>query len=92
MADLTIWKATLKPVGMQLVEMPIGAEILCAREQREEMCIWYRCDPNAPKESRTIAIVGTGHPAPSGRDARYIDTVSLRGGALIFHVFEWVRP
>lgn len=83
----TICKATLKPAYAQQIEVPAGAELLCAREQFEEICVWFRCDPTAPKEKRDIAIVGTGHDAP-GSEGRYLGTASLRGGALMFHVFE----
>lgn len=82
----TIWKAVLKPADVQEIEVPAGAELLCAREQYEEICVWFRCDPTAAKVGREVTIVGTGHPAPP--DGRYIGTASLCGGQLIFHVFE----
>lgn len=85
----TIWKATLKPIDAQQIEVPEGAELLCAREQHEQICVWFRCNPSAPKELRDIAIVGTGHPAPNS-EGRYIGTASLMGGNLMFHVFERV--
>jgi hypothetical protein len=85
--DRTIWKEILQPASVQEINIPAGAELLCAREQREEICVWYRCDPSAPRESRSIAIVGTGGSAPNG-ESRYIGTASLHGGNFIFHVFE----
>ena len=85
--ERTIWKAELKPVDVQEIEVPAGAELLCAREQSETICVWFRCDPKAAKERRKIAIVGTGHAAPA--DGRYLGSASLSGGALIFHVFAW---
>ena len=85
-----IWKTVLELTGgAQQIEVPIGAELLCAREQYEQICVWFRCDPTAPKEKRDIAIVGTGHDAP-GNEGRYLGTASLQGGALMFHVFERV--
>lgn len=89
LAQRTIWKAVLQPTDAQQIEVPAGAELLCAREQFEKICVWFRCDPAAPKEKRDIAIVGTGHAAPNG-EGRYIGTASLQGGALMFHVFERV--
>ena len=83
----TIWKAVLQPTDAQQIEVPAGAELLCAREQFEQICVWFRCDPTAPKERRDIAIVGTGHAAP-GNEGRYLGTASLHGGSLILHVFE----
>lgn len=84
----TIWKTILKPETVQRVVVPAGAEILCAREQYDDICIWYRCDPHAPKETRSIAVIRTGTAAPD--DGRFLGTASLRGGALMFHMFE--RP
>lgn len=84
----TIWKVTLEPADVQAIQAPEGAEMLCAREQHEQIAVWFRCDPSKPRTARTIAIVGTGHPAPDLGDGRYLGTASLRGGALMFHVFE----
>jgi len=83
----TIWKVVLKVTDVQEISVPAGAELLCAREQREDICVWFRCDPSAAIEPRKIAIVGTGNPAPA--DGRYLGTASLRGGQLMFHVFAW---
>lgn len=83
----TIWKAQLQPTEVQEIAVPIGAEMLCAREQHNEICVWYRCDPTAVLEHRKIAVVGTGHAAPP--DGRYLGTASLHGGQLMFHVFTW---
>lgn len=82
----TIWKTILKPADVQTIEVPEGAELLCAREQFEQICVWFRCDPSASKTQREVAIVGTGHPAPA--DGRYLGTAALHGGNLMFHVFE----
>jgi len=83
--ESTIWKSVLFPVNIQEIEVPAGAEMLCAREQNEQVCVWYRCNPMAAKEKRTIEICGTGHPAPKGR---HLGTASLIEGSLILHVFE----
>lgn len=82
-----IWKATLIPADVQPVKVPRGAEFLCAREQHEQICVWFRCDPSQPEITRRIAIVGTGNPAPDA-EGRYLGTASLQGGAFMFHVFE----
>lgn len=90
---MVIWKTVLQRVDVQQIEIPAGAEILLAREQIdhreqiEQVCVWYRCDPSAPLETRTIVIVGTGNKKLSA-DGRYLGTASLRGGQLMYHVFE----
>lgn len=82
----TIWKTVLAVTDVQEIEVPAGAEFLCAKEQNNAICVWHRCDPFAPKERRKIAIVGTGHAAPA--DGRYLGSVSF-SGSLVFHVFAW---
>lgn len=89
MTNCTIWKIALKDMGRQEIPVPVGAELLCAREQFEDICIWFRCDSSKPLEKRAIAVVGTGHPAED--DWHYLGTASLRGGNLIFHVFERIN-
>lgn len=88
----TVWKTVLKPVDVQEVEVPTGAEFLHVAEQHGEICAWYRCDPHADKIKRTLAIVGTGHGAPDADQGRYIGTAMMRGGALVLHVFEPRAP
>lgn len=83
---LTIWKVILEPADVQDIEVPEGAELLTAREQHEQLCVWFKCDPSKPPSKRRLAICGTGHPAPEG--ARYVGTGLLDGGQLVFHVFE----
>jgi hypothetical protein len=82
----TIWKATLKAATVQYIMVPEHAELLTAREQNEELCVWFKCNPDNEVVHRQIAVVGTGHPAPDG--ARYVGTGFLQGGQLVFHVFE----
>lgn len=81
----TVWKQVLRPTDVQEIMVPMGTEFLCAREQHEEICVWFRCDPSQSVEARWIAVVGTGNPAPD--DGTYIGTASLKSGLLMFHVF-----
>jgi len=85
----TIWKTALKAIDVQDIEVPEDAELLTARDQHEQLCIWFKCDPSKPKTKRRIVICGTGHPAPEG--AKYVGTGFLQGGQLVFHVFERIE-
>jgi hypothetical protein len=88
----TVWKQVLDIADSQELMLPAGAELLTAREQYDAPCVWFRCDPNAPKTPRTIIMAGTGHQhVPSPEQGRYVGSCSLRGGGLIFHVFERVQ-
>lgn len=81
----TIWKIALSPIDKQEVQIPDGAQLLCAREQHDTICIWFACDPRAPTVPRRIAIVGTGHPAPL--QGQYLGTAHMLGGRAVFHIF-----
>ena len=72
--------------------MPRGAKILSANVQDTLPTIWFLCDPAEPIELREIHIIGTGHDAPHPADVKFkfIDTVLLKGGTLVVHIFE--RP
>jgi hypothetical protein len=86
---LTIWKVVLKIADDQDIEVPADADILTAREQYGEFCLWFRCRPENPKVKRRIRVCGTGHPtAPSPEESRYLGTAALLDGSLIFHAFE----
>lgn len=82
---MTIWKYQLLMTDEQCVNLPRGAEILCAQIQRGAPCIWVKCDPKLPTSARRIFIYGTGHEIGAAYK-RYIGTVQC--GDLVFHVFE----
>lgn len=84
----TIWKTVLAPQSVQEVEVPQGAEFLCAREQHGSLAVWFRCDPTAPKDHRKLAVCVTGGDAPSPEQGRYLGTALLYDGTLVCHIFE----
>lgn len=84
----TIHKTILEISDKQSITIPSDAEIICAREQFDNVCIWYSCS-DVPLSVRWIFIVGTGHPLPN-QNTKYLGTASLREGNLILHVFEAV--
>ena len=89
MSAVTIWKETLRSAHEQEISVPAGAELLSAREQRDHICVWFKCDPEKPREKRVIRIHVTGSDAPPlGNAWRFLGTASFQGGDLIYHVFE----
>jgi hypothetical protein len=82
----SVWKTILRIANVQDIEVPKDAELLTARDQHEQICVWFKCNPANPTTKRRIAMVGTGHPVPEG--ARYVGTGFLDGGQLVVHVFE----
>ena len=90
-----IFKYPLDVTDVQTLKLPVGATILTAMNQFETICIWAKISTtsyDAKKfRDRTIYIFGTGNPVPNV-EMKYINSVALEGGRLIFHVFESLAP
>lgn len=84
---MKIWKWQIEITDRQTVMMPDGAKLLDVQMQGDTCCVWALCDETAPKKPRHIAIYGTGNPVPD-EPGVYVATFQVRGGALVFHVFE----
>lgn len=91
----TIWKYSLETVltvGHGTIALPAGARLIAVQAQRNVPQLWAMVDPDAPREARHFAIVGTGHAFNSIVDnGNYLGTFQMHGGALVFHAFE-VHP
>jgi len=90
-----IWKyildsATLLTHDFLTYNVPKNGIILHVDEQFDEICVWVEVDPDAPKEQRHFKVYGTGHLIPDHDivNRRYLGSVKLMKGALVFHVFE----
>ncbi len=81
------YKYPLKVDRRQMVEMPLGAIILSAQFQGNNLCLWARVDTDKPPVNRIIHIYGTGHEMES-HIHRYIGTAQMPHDILVFHVFE----
>ena len=87
----TIYKYNLSfPIDtIQEVEMPYGAQIISAKNQKEQICIWAIIDEEEERhEYRKFEICGTGTPIESKKEMKFIDTVLMSQGTFVFHVFE----
>lgn len=84
-----VWKYDVPIDDYFELNMPIGAQVLTVDVQAERPCLWALVDPDMPKEKRRFRFAGTGHPInePENR-LRFINTFQMRGGSLIFHIFE----
>lgn len=82
-------------VDEQGVEMPQGAQILCAQWQEStgRICLWALCDlrdyGESVKERHIIRIFATGQPIDEKEliGLAYLSTVQISMG-LVFHVFR----
>ncbi len=78
----------------QLLEIPDGAEILCAKDQYGQICIWAFVDPEAPKVFIEILKFGTGEPISDPQKLSYIDTVAskISDFEFVWHIYRRMIP
>jgi len=81
-----IYKYSVGIVSRQAIIMPKNAAILSIQFQDGSLCMWALVNPEAPNESRTFAVIGTGHDFPHDVDWTYLATV--QDGSYIWHIFE----
>lgn len=88
-----IWKFAL-PIGEMDYEifhdMPRGAKVLSAGNQRENLVIWAEVVPSHVRCKRRFMILPTGdsHDPPIPVNARFVATVLFEGGGLVVHVYD----
>lgn len=49
--------------------------------------MWAEVDPSLPQVLRRFSVYGTGHRMPDD-SGRYIGSIMLQNGDLVFHVYE----
>jgi hypothetical protein len=75
------------------LQLPAGAQILSVMEQKNEIVL-YAIVNTSVEVTKTISVrvVGTGHAVDFDlNEYGFVGTVSLHGGALMFHVFCFDR-
>ncbi len=82
-----VWKYPINVTDRQAVRMPAGSTVLSCQFQGDQLCLWAMVNPDVSlRETRIVYVIGTGHKIPDV-PLRFISTVQMIGGALIFHVF-----
>jgi len=89
---MVVWKFVLATIptdvrDRQVLEMPVGAQMLTVQMQDDLLCLWALVDPNAPRASYTFRIAGTGHNIEEEK-LLYIGSVLLFNDTIVFHVFQ----
>jgi hypothetical protein len=89
--SLQVWKFPIEYNDEIEVKMPAGARLLHVAEQYDAPCIWALVDPSADRVTRRFRLAGTGHPIniPMNKLV-HVGTLLIRGGQLVFHLFEIV--
>lgn len=88
MSDTAVWKFTLPIEDTAVIDMPTGAEVLSVAAQHGDLQLWARVSTHARPEPRTFHVRGTGHPLLDAATGRFIGTVQMRNGTLVWHIFE----
>lgn len=89
---ITIWKYPLAATQENKFAVPAGAKLLCAQSQHDWPNAWFEVEDSNPKEERTLYMFGTGHKIDVPLDTiRYVDTLQIQGGQLVFHVYEKIK-
>ena len=73
------------------LRLPEFARVLCVAERGGTGHMWVFCDPkhgSAKMVTRRFRVIGTGHEIPDAGMLDYIGTFFMRGGNLVWHVFE----
>lgn len=87
---MTIYKFPAPINDEVALSMPVGAVVLSVALQAGEPVLWALVTPTAGYEQRRFHWRGTGHPADGL--GRFIGTVLMHGGVLVFHLFEAATP
>lgn len=87
---MTIWKFILQLTDVQTLWVPEGTVFFHAAEQMGNLTLWGWVDSENPSEERTIAVVGTGNPAPRSYEAQHLGTV-LASSGFVWHIFEALK-
>lgn len=83
-----IWKYEMHILEEFTIEMPVGAEVLSVQVQDGLPYIWALVEPENERASRMFSLRGTGHPAGDLCGVKFIGTFQMRGGMLVFHLFD----
>lgn len=85
-----IWKFEIPAQSNSQVELPHGCEILSVGSQGDSVFMWGKFpEENQERlDTREFEVYGTGHPIPGDVKRKFIGTVHMYGGSLVFHIFE----
>ena len=86
--NATIWKFKLQPHDSQILHIKGLIKVLSVAEQYGGIVLYALIDPSHETPTKVpIYVVGTGHDFEWDLARRFLGTVLLMGGRLMFHVF-----
>jgi hypothetical protein len=86
---MRVFKYEIPIADESKIRLPIGAQILSVGQQNKGIYLWALVDPGEQRTKQHIfRIAGTGHEIADMAEWKFIGTVMMYDGALVFHVFE----
>ncbi len=82
----SIWKFELPISGK--IQMPRNSKILSVQAQHEVPVIWAEVQTENEKEERSFEYFETGEELPNKAPMKYLGTVHLGNGKLVWHIYE----
>ena len=83
----TVYKYPLQHTDEQILEVPVGSQILSVANQSDTIVLYALVDTEVKQmQNISIYIHGTGH-VVYGEDIVFVGTVPFFRGNLMFHVF-----
>lgn len=82
----TVFKYPIPISSRFILDLPRGATILTAQDQGGNAQLWAEVEPEAPKVTRYLSIVGTGHEVLG--NSKYICTFQQE--PFVWHLYERV--
>ena len=70
------------------LHLPVDAQVLSVSERGGTAHMWILLSPEKKIEERHFRVIGTGRPIPDAANLRFVGTVLLSAGRLVWHVFE----
>ena len=88
-----IFKYVIPVTDESELQLPAGAQILSVMGRRNEIVLYAIVNTSVEVlKTVSVRIVGTGYPVRfDTNEYKFVGTVSLHGGALMFHVFCFDR-
>lgn len=82
----TIYKYQLPITDDFEIQLPINSEFLKIDIQHENVVMWVKLDKDSEMKFYQFHCYGTGHPIEN-KNLKYIDTIIIDNGNLVFHYF-----
>ena len=88
----SIWKYKLDIANYQTIPILEPAKILSVSSQGNQIVLYAEVNTDNMEKMYSLKIIdiwihGTGHEVKAPKNSRFIGTVKLMGGTLMFHVY-----